>query len=247
MLFQIHPDTIITHPTSEVHYILPRTWKFSCDWSKVKNIKTIFLIAIFLTVNKCWSQNIAINTSGSTANTSALLDLSSTTSGFLLPRMTTAERDAIAAPSLSLLIFNTDNARFEYYNGATWQAQNAGALILLSNSEADVTGVATTASVKSFVVVANIYSQIMVEVEIGLDQSGNNNAEWTFDIQYAAVTKGTSNLKLRGNNVGQEHKVLGVLKYSELMTAGGTVQINVTAVTVNGTWRVNSLRVYGII
>lgn len=29
-----HPDTIIEHPTSEVHYILPCTWKCSCDWNK---------------------------------------------------------------------------------------------------------------------------------------------------------------------------------------------------------------------
>lgn len=29
-----HPDTIIEKPTSEVHYIMPCTWKCSCDWNK---------------------------------------------------------------------------------------------------------------------------------------------------------------------------------------------------------------------
>lgn len=193
------------------------------------------------------TQNIAINTTGTSANTSALLDLSSTTSGLLIPRMTTAERDAIPSPATGLMIFNTTAIRFDFYTGSAWQPFNSGALILLSNSEADVTGIATTASVKSFVVPANTYSQIMVETEIGLDQSGSNNSEWVCDIQYAGVTKATSNLKFRGNNASQEHKAVGVLKYSEAMTAGGTVQINITAVTVNGTWRVNSLRVYGII
>jgi hypothetical protein len=39
---------------------------------------------------------------------SAILELSSSTKGFLLPRMTTAQRDAIAAPKLGLLLYCTD-------------------------------------------------------------------------------------------------------------------------------------------
>lgn len=30
-----HNDTTIQHPTEEVRYILPCTWKCSCDWNKV--------------------------------------------------------------------------------------------------------------------------------------------------------------------------------------------------------------------
>lgn len=212
---------------------------------KIMKTPTIILFTLLSTI--IYGQNISINNTGGSANTSAILDLQSTIGGFLLPRMTSFERDLIATPATSLLIFNTDNARFEYYNGTAWQAQNAGAMILLSNSEADVTGVATTASVKTFVVPANIYSQIMVEAEVGLDQSGSNNADWTADLQYAGVTKATSNLKLRGNNAAQEHRTIGVVKYSEAMPAGGTVRINITAISAVGTWRVNSLRVYGII
>jgi len=40
---------------------------------------------------------------------------SSTTKGILLPRMTTSQRDTIATPANSLLIFNTTNDRFEVY------------------------------------------------------------------------------------------------------------------------------------
>ncbi len=42
-----------------------------------------------------------------TADTSALLEVASTTQGFLLPRMTTTQRDAIASPAAGLTIFNT--------------------------------------------------------------------------------------------------------------------------------------------
>ncbi|NRD22710.1 hypothetical protein HNV10_05630 [Winogradskyella litoriviva] len=53
---------------------------------------------------------------------SSLLDLSSTSQGLLAPRMTTLERTAIVSPAESLLVFDTDEAAFFYYNTAstTW-------------------------------------------------------------------------------------------------------------------------------
>jgi hypothetical protein len=53
-------------------------------------------------------------------NSSAILELSSTTKGFLPPRMSTTERDAIASPATGLIIFNTTLAKVEYYTGSGW-------------------------------------------------------------------------------------------------------------------------------
>lgn len=50
---------------------------------------------------------------------SSLLDLSSTSQGLLAPRMTTLERTAIASPAESLMVFDTDEAAFFYYNTAS--------------------------------------------------------------------------------------------------------------------------------
>jgi uncharacterized protein (TIGR02145 family) len=50
-----------------------------------------------------------------TPNPSAILDITSTTDGILIPRMNSTERDAIASPANSLLIFNTSNNTFEVY------------------------------------------------------------------------------------------------------------------------------------
>lgn len=55
-----------------------------------------------------------------TPDASAFLDITSTTKGFLAPRMTTAQRDAIAAPATSLFIFNTTTGFFNYYSGSSW-------------------------------------------------------------------------------------------------------------------------------
>lgn len=53
-----------------------------------------------------------------TPDQSAILDLSSTSQGLLLPRMTTAQRDAISTPAVGLLIYNTTNNGLELYHGS---------------------------------------------------------------------------------------------------------------------------------
>lgn len=52
---------------------------------------------------------------------SAKLDVSSTTQGLLLPRMTSTQRDAISSPAAGLLIYNTTTTKLEIYNGS-WTA-----------------------------------------------------------------------------------------------------------------------------
>lgn len=55
-----------------------------------------------------------------TPNSTALLDLTSTSSGLLVPRMTTLQRDAIVSPATSLFIYNISSSFFNYWDGTTW-------------------------------------------------------------------------------------------------------------------------------
>ncbi len=55
-----------------------------------------------------------------TPNSTALLDLTSTTKGFLAPRMTTTQRDAITSPATGLQIYNTTTNKLNVYNGSAW-------------------------------------------------------------------------------------------------------------------------------
>ena len=57
-----------------------------------------------------------------TPNLTALIDITSTTKGFLGPRMTTAERDAISSPATGLQVYNTTTNAINFYNGSSWQA-----------------------------------------------------------------------------------------------------------------------------
>jgi hypothetical protein len=64
--------------------------------------------------------NIGISTS--TPANSALVDMNSTTKGFLPPRMTTAQRNTIASPSEGLVIYNTDEKALNLYDGLAWNS-----------------------------------------------------------------------------------------------------------------------------
>ena len=94
----------------------------------------IFLLVtvIFLSTQQAKAQSVAINTDGSTANASAILDVKSSNKGLLIPSMTRAERNAIAAPATGLMIFQTgpDSAGYHYYDGIRWTW-------MYSNSNAD--------------------------------------------------------------------------------------------------------------
>jgi hypothetical protein len=63
------------------------------------------------------TQNVGIGTT--TPAASAQLDVSSTTKGLLIPRMTAAQRDAIANPATGLIIYQTDAASGLYYNSGS--------------------------------------------------------------------------------------------------------------------------------
>lgn len=61
-----------------------------------------------------------------TTTPAAKLDIQSTTQGFLPPRMTTLQRDAIVTPVAGLMIFNTTTAEMNFYNGTTWRSMVSG-------------------------------------------------------------------------------------------------------------------------
>jgi parallel beta-helix repeat protein len=87
--------------------------------TKLHNYLFIFAI-IFLFPTAVFSQGVGINTSGNSPDPSAILDVSSTDRGFLTPRMTSLQRAAISSPAIGLMVYDTDDAKFYYFNGTVW-------------------------------------------------------------------------------------------------------------------------------
>ena len=59
---------------------------------------------------------------GTTANASAMVQIDSTSQGFLPPRGTNAQMLAIASPATGLMFYDTTNNKLNCYDGTTWQA-----------------------------------------------------------------------------------------------------------------------------
>lgn len=94
--------------------------------------------------NKGKSRLIGQVTIGSSSfNSSAILTIESSSKGLLIPRMTTAQRDAIGSPSTGLLIFNTITNQFEFFE-TTWQAIVGGGDMIGANNLSDVSNAATS-------------------------------------------------------------------------------------------------------
>jgi len=62
--------------------------------------------------------HLAVGTS--TINSSAIIDVESTTQGFLPPQMTTTQKNAISSPKEGLVVYDTSLNKLSYYNGSTW-------------------------------------------------------------------------------------------------------------------------------
>ncbi|AZA89725.1 Uncharacterised protein [Chryseobacterium nakagawai] len=69
-------------------------------------MKNYFLSIVFFTMSSFAHAQVGINTPNPDA--SAALEVYSQNKGMLIPRLTTAKRDAIANPANSLLIYDTD-------------------------------------------------------------------------------------------------------------------------------------------
>lgn len=87
----------------------------------------------FWTFNgSAWGERMRITPTGTiginnaSPSASSIVDIVSTTKGFLPPRMTTAQRDAISTPAEGLMIFDTDQNEPSVYNGSSWVYLSSG-------------------------------------------------------------------------------------------------------------------------
>ncbi len=83
--------------------------------------KLFALLAALGFTTTCFSQSVGISNNAITADSTAMLDISSTEKGLLIPRMTAQQKAAIAGPATGLLVYQTDGKPgFYYYNGTGW-------------------------------------------------------------------------------------------------------------------------------
>lgn len=82
--------------------------------------KIIILLSTLASASFLLAQN-SVGIGTTSPNSSAALDITSTTKGLLIPRMTGVQRTAIATPAPGLLVFDTDTKTIWTYDGTAWK------------------------------------------------------------------------------------------------------------------------------
>lgn len=86
----------------------------------MKNKIKLILAASLLSFAAASAQTGGVGVGTTTPDASSALDVTSTTKGFLMPRMTTVQRTAIASPATGLQVYDTTTNSQWYFNGAVW-------------------------------------------------------------------------------------------------------------------------------
>jgi hypothetical protein len=169
--------------------------------SKAQNYPMIFGSRAAATGNSVGSYTTEENGSQSyfgfyVAQPSAQVVINSTTRGFLPPRMTTTQRNAIASPATGLQVFDsTMNATCEY-NGTGWRVVSAGAQSIAASTAAttvdmssgNVQNITLTASTTLTLSNATVGTYIMKLIQGG---SGSYTVTWPAAVIWSGGTAPT--------------------------------------------------------
>jgi hypothetical protein len=179
-------------------------------------MKNLFIAALlaFGIGSVAQAQSVAINTDGTAADNSAILDVKSTTQGLLVPRMTASERGNITNPATGLIVYQTNGTAGFYYNVGTPASPNW--VILLNGGAAaggDLTGTypnptiannaVTSAKIADGTIVnADIANTTINVVKINASGTADNTTFLRGDGNWAAAGGGSS-LPTQTGNAGK--------------------------------------------
>jgi trimeric autotransporter adhesin len=116
----------------------------------MRKLCILFSVLIILTSSVAKAQRVGINGDGSTPDTSAMLDVKSTTKGLLIPRVAlsaTNSASPVTLPATGLLVYNNVATKgdypvtpgFYYWNGSSWEKLSTNAWSLNGNANTDAT------------------------------------------------------------------------------------------------------------
>jgi hypothetical protein len=200
------------------------------------NLKHFFVLAFLFLCGANWMQSFGqIGIGTNTPNASAMLDISSASKGFLAPRMSLLQRQAISSPANGLMVFqeNENAGLYVYFNNkwnkldtAMWNSSSGN----LSFSSGNV-GIGTASPAAKLEVNGSFkYTDGNQAANKILTSDANGNASWQAPSFFFKKTI-LLNSVVSGTYAGQAN----IPQWSSSYTAsGGTVEIrvNLTAFTL---------------
>jgi hypothetical protein len=160
------------------------------------------------------TDGVGVNTP--TINPSAAFQVDSTTKGYLMPRLTTTQRNAIATPATGLLIYNTTTNSLDYYNGTSWVVTQTGTVsygswqdFVTQTAAVNNTGYATILRTTDFATGVSVITDGTNLTKITFANSGVYNLQFSFQFQNTDNAEQDVTIWLRKNAITTAGDVTG--------------------------------------
>ena len=112
-----------------------------------------------------------------TPATGAMLDVKSTTRGFMVPRMTTTEKNALT-PANGVVVYDTDLKSFYYYENSAWNQIAASGLNLTNVKFGDASNYSTFEADGTLLMVGNATVWDDLRVPLSEPSTGETKPSW---------------------------------------------------------------------
>lgn len=203
-------------------------------------MKNLLLLTLAFSFFLSAKAQLKLGTNPNSINSSALLELESTSKGLLFSRMTAAQRGAISSPATGLLVYQTDGTSgFYYFNGSSWVKLDAGSTpSQWTTSGSDIyyntgnVGIGVASPSSAFQVNGTVRFQSLSSGILKADASGNISssalsASEIPDLDAAKITTGTLPVSRGGTGVG-------TLAANAVLIGNGTSAVSTLAPGTSG-------------
>ena len=137
------------------------------------------MVLVFGAIEYSWAQQVIVTDDAAytTPATGAMLDVKSTTKGFIVPRMTTVQKATLGgtSPVNGVIIYDTDLKSFYYWENSTWNQVAASGLNLTNVKFGDASNYSTFEADGTLLMVGNATVWDDIRIAIALRGSGGNN------------------------------------------------------------------------
>jgi hypothetical protein len=184
---------------------------------------------------------------------SSQLTIDSTTKGFLPPRMTTAQRDAIASPATGLVIYNTTTLAANVYNGTSWVGLGGGDNIYTADGALTGDRTVTSGTFKLYfdggIYIKNSAQSQLISVYYATGTDGNNiwiggggllSSSASGSTGYGSNNTSHGVNALLSNTIGFYNVGIGINSLSGNTTGGNNTAVGGASLIANTTGNNNS-------
>ncbi|SFN41396.1 hypothetical protein SAMN04487989_101283 [Bizionia echini] len=211
-------------------------------------LKTFSLLAFLIMLMPSYAQ-VGIGTL--TPDSSAMLDVTSTSKGMLTPRLTSAERLAISNPANGLLVYDTSENAFYFYKGSVWTKIDSEVRTnyKLIKSATDLSSELTAGGGSEYKLDANTLYEINGAISISNPINLNNSYVLGLDTNEDKLIKTSGGSLFIGNKGGSLKNVTLVNSTGSIFNLAGSASENliIRDLVIANSASVGTINSYGLV